>query len=104
MLRKIKWKRLLLFLILAGVMTLASCATQSNEPPAVLPGFLKGLLHGFIILFSFISSFFTDWRIYAYPNNGGWYNFGFLIGVSLFFGGGGGAAGVKGHKHKPDKD
>lgn len=52
-----------------------------------LPGFWTGLLHGFLIVFSFIGSLFTDVRIYNFPNVGRWYDFGFLIGAGLFLGG-----------------
>lgn len=71
---------------------LQGCATQ--PPPAVPspPGFLSGLLHGFLILFSFIASLFTDYRIYAFPNSGGWYDFGYLLGAMAFLGGGGAGA------------
>jgi hypothetical protein len=31
-------------------------------------------------------------HIYEIHNNGGWYNFGFLLGVSIFFGGSGSGA------------
>ena len=76
--------------IITGI---TSCATQSPELATDNPpGFLKGLLHGFIIVFSFIAEFFTDYKIYAYPNSGGWYDFGFLIGVMIFFGGGASSA------------
>jgi hypothetical protein len=51
------------------------------------PGFWRGLLHGFTILFSLIASIFTDHRIYAYPNAGGWYDLGFFLGASAFLGG-----------------
>lgn len=79
-----------LFLMMAALLFVTGCATQSVEIiPENLPGFLKGLLHGFIILFSFIASLFTEYSIYAFPNTGGWYNFGFLLGVMFFFGGGG---------------
>ena len=74
------------------IIGLSSCAYQ---PPAVGyddPGFLAGLVHGFLIFFSFIGSLFTDFRIYAFPNDGGWYDFGYLIGASLFLGGGGASA------------
>ena len=54
--------------------------------------FSWGLLHGFLILFSFIASLFTDFRIYAFPNSGGWYDFGFLLGAMSFLGGGGASA------------
>jgi hypothetical protein len=44
-------------------------------------------LHGFLIVFSLIGSIFTDYRIYAFPNSGGWYDFGYAIGASVFLGG-----------------
>jgi hypothetical protein len=82
-----------LWIALILLLTVSSCATQSMEPVQKAPGFLHGLFHGFTIFFSFIGSFFTDYEIYAFPNTGGWYNFGFMIGASMFFGGSGGAAG-----------
>lgn len=87
-------KRVLL--IFAVALLMMGCATQGLDNIGNLPGFFKGIFHGFILLFSFIASLFTDYEIYAYPNAGGWYNFGYLIGVLLFFGGGG--AGAKGKK------
>lgn len=80
------------FLLLVIIVSLTGCATQSVTNLQDLPGFWHGLLHGFIILFSFIISLFTDYEIYAFPNTGGWYNFGFLLGVMIFFGGGGAGA------------
>lgn len=84
-------KKAILFftLLLAAGLFITSCVTQSVTNVTNPPGFFKGLLHGFIILFSFIGSLFTDYRIYAFPNAGGWYDFGFLLGVMFFFGGGG---------------
>jgi len=79
--------------ILLLVVLLAGCATQSPGNLMDPPGFFYGLLHGFIIMFSFIASLFTDYEIYAFPNSGGWYNFGFLLGVMSFAGGGGSQAG-----------
>lgn len=78
------------FIFLGAVLFVAGCATQSVEIiPVNPPGFWWGLLHGFILFFSFIASLFTDFRIYAFPNAGVWYDFGFLLGVLFFFGGGG---------------
>ncbi|MDX9882831.1 MAG: hypothetical protein RBS73_12265 [Prolixibacteraceae bacterium] len=85
------------FLLLAITVLLAGCATQSVVDISSPPGFWHGLLHGFIILFSFVISLFTDYEIYAFPNSGVWYNFGFLLGVMIFFGGGG--AGAKRRKN-----
>ena len=56
------------------------------------PGFWKGLLHGFLLLFRFIGSWFWDINVYASPNAGFWYDLGFLFGVMTFFGGGGAGA------------
>ncbi len=83
----------ILIVILGFGLFLTSCATHSLTEVVDPPGFLKGLLHGFILLFSFIGSLFTDYEIYAFPNAGGWYDFGFVLGVMFFFGGGG--AGTK---------
>lgn len=86
-------KRALAFLTLCGAaLLIASCATQPVPIDPSPPGFLSGLLHGFLIFFSFIGSLFTDYRIYAFPNTGGWYDFGYLIGASMFLGGGGASA------------
>jgi len=86
-----KYLVFILFTLLAAVL-FSACATQNIENVVDPPGFLHGLLHGFILLFSFIASLFTDYEIYAFPNAGGWYNFGYLLGVMMFFGGGGAGA------------
>jgi hypothetical protein len=78
--------------ICAAALLLQSCATQPSPEGLDPPGLLSGLLHGFLILFSFIASLFTDYRIYAYPNSGGWYDFGYLLGAMMFLGGGGAGA------------
>ncbi|MDT8308327.1 MAG: hypothetical protein RQ866_02285 [Bacteroidales bacterium] len=52
-------------------------------------GFLMGLWHGFIALFTFIISLFNDnVTIYEISNTGKLYNLGFLLGIIIFFGGG----------------
>jgi hypothetical protein len=69
-------------------MLLAACAA-TQSPAAVqpgAPGFLLGLWHGFIFPVAWIVSLFTDKvAIYAVPNNGGWYDFGYFLGI-VFFG------------------
>ncbi|MFT3977918.1 MAG: hypothetical protein QM688_12525 [Sphingomonas bacterium] len=68
---------------------LAACAHQvpaavSKAPDA--PGFLLGVWHGFIFPVAWVLSLFMpDVAVYAVPNNGGWYDFGFFVGV-VFFG------------------
>jgi hypothetical protein len=76
----------------AGLLVLlAACAHQ--VPAAVehtegTPHFLHGLWHGFIFPFAWIGSLFDpDIAVYAVPNNGGWYDFGFFLGVTVLGGG-----------------
>ena len=78
------------------VLSLSACAAGPNvvmmEENIVgeVAGFWQGLWHGFISPVTFIISLFKDnVSIYEVLNNGGWYNFGFMLGVSIIFGGGG---------------
>ena len=85
------------------VMLLAGCAAGpndlSNTPDGEgeVTGFWKGLWHGIIAPVTFVISLFTDKvHMYEVHNNGSWYNFGFLLGMLIFLGGGGrGSAGIK---------
>lgn len=73
------------------ILTTVACAPAPITPTENLddvPGFFSGLWHGLIIFFSFIGSLFDDdIGIYATLNNGGWYDFGFFLGVAAIFGG-----------------
>ncbi len=70
------------------LLTLAACASQPYADTAGAPGFLMGLIHGLISWIALIAHiFFNDIRIYAFPNSGGWYDFGFLTGVAAWGGG-----------------
>ncbi len=73
--------------VVGSVLLLSGCATQPAAPPNGGPGFFFGLLHGFTILFALIGSIFTDYRVYAFPNSGGFYDLGFVLGAGMFFGG-----------------
>ena len=79
--------RTLAILVLAAL-ALAACATQPAPSVADAPGFWHGLLHGMIAPFSLIASLFWDVRIYAFPNDGGWYDFGYYLGIAGTLGGG----------------
>ena len=70
----------------AAALALSACAQQSATavtPSA--PGFFAGLWHGFIFPIAWIVSLFVDRvAIYAVPNNGGWYDFGYFLGIVVF--------------------
>ena len=90
-------------ILTAMVLVLSSCAPGPNslvgtpDAEGKTAGFWWGLWHGIISPVTFIISLFNDnVNIYEVVNNGGWYNFGFMVGMSIVFGGGGGAAG---HRH-----
>jgi len=75
----------LLFLFSACANTVDVQACVTNEPY----GFLFGLWHGIIAPISFFGSLFSDnIAMYAVNNNGGWYDFGFVLGAGILFGGG----------------
>ena len=69
----------------AGPSTLAGTADASGQ----VAGFWLGLWHGVIAPVTFVLSLFAkDIGFYEVHNNGGWYNFGFLLGISTLHGGG----------------
>lgn len=60
--------------------------TESSK--GSIAGFWQGLWHGFAFPFAFFISLFNkNVGVYEAHNNGGWYNFGFLIGLSIVLGG-----------------
>ena len=69
----------------------SACAGQIDAGVATgenVPGFWWGLWHGFIFPFAWIGSLFDpDIAVYAVPNLGGWYDFGFFLGITVLGGG-----------------
>lgn len=74
--------------ILAAILVLAACAATQNGQTvqSTAPGFWLGLWHGFIFPIAWVISLFApkEVAIYAVPNNGGWYNFGYFLGIVVF--------------------
>jgi len=92
-------RALILCFVCMLVITLAGCAPGPNkladtaDPEGEIAGFWLGLWQGIIAPVTFIISLFSDKvQMYEVHNNGGWYNFGFLLGVIVIFGGSGGGA------------
>jgi hypothetical protein len=82
-------------LVLAVLALLAAgCAAGANPAMGVaangdIAGFWQGLWHGFISPVTFVISLFTDnVNIYEVHNSGNWYDFGFVLGAGILFGGG----------------
>jgi hypothetical protein len=67
--------------------------TDLSAPNGDIAGFWMGLWHGIIAPITFIISLFTDSvSMYEVHNTGGWYDFGFVLGAGILFGGGGSAS------------
>ncbi len=76
-------------------LVLAACAAGTNPevgvaaPDGDVAGFWLGLWHGIIAPITFVISLFTDEvTLYEVHNNGNWYDFGFVLGAGILFGGG----------------
>jgi hypothetical protein len=83
----------LLLILAAFVLVFGSCTASQPRFPFTtgldpIPGFWKGLWHGFIAPIAFIVSLISrEVRIYAFPNSGRWYDLGFMLGIGGFSGG-----------------
>ena len=78
-------------IVILAMLSLSACADQVTFQQAIAleeVGFWYGLWHGFIAPFSWVVSLFdSDTAIYAIYNNGGWYDFGFILGIGALAGG-----------------
>ncbi len=88
-------KALILGVLALLLLTLVSCTAGPNELADVpdedgdVAGFWQGLWNGIIAPITFVISLFSDKvTMYEVHNNGGWYDFGFLFGLSAAWGGG----------------
>ncbi len=82
-----------ILLFISFLLFLTSCTAGSDQfssadgdGPA---GFWYGLWHGAIAVITLIIHLFNDTvMVYEKNNTGGWYDFGFLLGVIIIWGGG----------------
>lgn len=86
----------MILLLVALALVLTACAAGVNpavdapSPDGVVAGFWLGLWHGIIAPVTFVVSLFIDTvNLYEVHNNGNWYDFGFVLGAGILFGGGG---------------
>jgi hypothetical protein len=81
---------ILMVLLLTGCAAGSDTAANAADAAGKTYGFWYGLWHGFISPVTFIISLFNkNVNLYEIHNNGNWYNFGFILGVMMIFGGGG---------------
>ncbi len=87
-------KKLVIWITLLSAFLLISCAAGPNPSAHTaatngnIAGFWLGLWHGIISWITFLISLFnSNVQFYEVHNNGGWYNFGFVLGAGITFGG-----------------
>ena len=87
---------LLSLMFVICILTLVGCSAGPNSSAnkaavdGIIAGFWLGLWHGIISPITFIISLFSNSvNFYEVHNNGGWYNFGFVLGAGILFGGSG---------------
>jgi len=78
-------KYLIPFVFLLALSGCADSVSLDQAAGMTKVGFWYGLWHGIIFPFAWIVSLFSkSTAIYAIYNNGGWYDFGFFLGVGGF--------------------
>ena len=79
-----------LLLLIPLLLLLSACAAGNEQFTAESPaGFWYGLWHGIISVITLIIHIFNEnVLVYEANNTGGWYDFGFLLGVIGIWGGG----------------
>jgi hypothetical protein len=89
-----------------AVLLLSSCAAGDARFTQAHPaGFWYGLWHGAIAVITLIIHIFDSHvAVYEVNNTGGWYDFGFLMGVLCVWGGGSHASRKSAKKKKRQKE
>ena len=87
-------RTVLVVVAVVALLALAGCAPGRNPARQVpdregdVAGFWPGLWQGIIAPVTFVVSLFNDRvNVYEVHNNGGWYNFGFVLGAGVLLGG-----------------
>ncbi len=95
-----------IIILLPLILLLTSCAAGDAQFSADQPaGFWYGLWHGIISIISLVLQVFNDnVGVYEINNSGGWYDFGFLLGVIAIWGGGSHASCKSRQQQKRDQE
>ena len=70
--------------VVIALLSLSACAAtqQADAVAPGAPGFFLGLWHGFIFPVAWVVSLVVPKvAVYAVPNSGGWYDFGYFVGI-----------------------
>ena len=91
--------------LLAIAVLLNGCAAGTERFSAEQPaGFWTGIWHGAISVITLIIHIFNHGiRVYEVNNTGGWYDFGFLLGVICIWGGGSSAGCARSKRRKKEE-
>jgi hypothetical protein len=82
-----KIKMILMAMVLVALSGCADYVSPRDILYVEQVGFLHGLWHGIIIVPAWVfSAFSSDIAIYATYNSGGWYDFGFMLGLGILGG------------------
>ncbi len=83
----------LALVVLAGCVAGPNPQVNTPDEQGHVAGFWQGLWHGIIAPVTFVISLFSkNVHVFEVHNNGNWYVFGFLLGITSVWGGGGRAA------------
>lgn len=83
-------RALIVVVLISSILLLSSCSAGSEQfTPEDPAGFWYGLWHGIISIIALIIHIFAESvKVYEINNTGGWYDFGFLLGILCVWGGG----------------
>ena len=68
-------------LLLSVPLSLTACTFVGDETSQDTPGFFYGIWHGLVAPYTLVVRWFIDIHMYAVPNSGWFYDFGFLLGI-----------------------
>lgn len=104
--KSLQLSKLKIILLMSILFLLTSCTAGDMQFTSDSPaGFWMGLWHGIISFIALIIHLFSDnINVYEINNTGGWYDFGFLIGVVTIWGGSSHVTYKSAQEKKTDKE